>query len=349
MAINQVTSTQPPQSIQPSQRLSGCLGRSFPVLFLLVFGMLCFVDFGAGLALLLGASAFYLLRFIIGFLPPVLKVIARGELTRGGIRPMMAIPAAAPVGFIIAALLALATLINIIVPVIGNIFSGPQPIEQFPMKTYVAVIRPTDFKTGKFELIEQMTLDLENDQVTGTVKTPDFVLPVMQLDGINNGIFSKQILFSPLRADSTGHVSMLLSNGKTISGFLCTTTCPTATIQLVDFPTNTFLEPIGGTDVITLGAGSRNDTEILSWSAATLNHGVGFTYIEHPLLRSVLLPLSDISTLGGKIASGIIGFFSSILAGLTKRLAGAIEKRIWPPAQQPITTEEEPDGLEDRA
>ncbi len=302
------------------------------ILFVPFVLLLLLCNLWTSLALFTGIALFIALQLIVESLTNgTLSLI--GGSGGGGMRPIAAVFTVVR-GFLVI----IACLAALVVACV-YFFFWPGPLanleQQFPITSYKVTIEPIDFKVGRFRISEEINLDMTDPQISGSVTIPRMKLPVREQSSTERNMFTRQLDFKPLWVDATGYLSMTISSGQVISGFLCMPYCPSAQLDLINFPSSSFGDPIEGVNIKSTGLGLQNDMEGRTWTLTTWERNVGFTYVPDPyqFMKPIVMQFSNMPVLLG----GILGFFGTTLVALfKKRISDWLNKKLKKPEKKPV-------------
>ncbi len=275
----------------------------FLVALALTLGLLA-VSYSAAVALLLGVVVVWLVRLFA-------RLLRRDFVFIG-------LAVIALVAIVVISILAL------LGPQIANIFSritsglgGGAPI----IEHYQAVIVPLNPALETFVVKEEV-------DYTFNERKNHLRLPERQLTATHRGLFINELTLNPLGADSFGTFTWTLPDGTTRKDKLCSIeACPTASVELKDWPTNSFYAT---KDVPDVKQTTYLDTQTLDWSISSLSDSIQVAYISSPFysLRGILGPFVQASSIGDWLMTLLGILVASIVSPAVKAtLGGVVQNR----------------------
>lgn len=166
---------------------------------------------------------------------------------------------------------------------------------------YHIAIKPVDSTLKNLKIEEEGILD-------GEMK----LLSERQISGTSRGFLLREVRITPLEADASGYVNLILPDGSSLRGPLCGSWCPQSTVELRDFPKNSFFdaknaEQVGEPDTYV-------EVETIILSIRDLEQGIVFAYIPPPYhyFRPMLAPFVGLSSFG-EIAIVIFSLTGTII------------------------------------
>lgn len=200
----------------------------------------------------------------------------------------------------------------------------PQSAFILPIKAYHVQVEMIDGTT--FKLQESIVLDHEwgDDSDDETVS-----LPAREVTSYGVGFLLNEITIAPLGMGADGSYSVRLPDGSTQTGNFCMEgTCPSAEVELLDFPKDAFY---AAKMAYNLERFPYLDKETLRWTALSPDKGISLAYIRPPfnLVRILLTPFIGASTLN-EWTVGVFGFLvSSVFMPIVKPVLTSL-------AQEPL-------------
>jgi len=187
-------------------------------------------------------------------------------------------------------------LILLIYVILDNDIPGI-PVTGGPLvQKYHVVIKPVSFQAGTFIAKETITIypDIEIN------------LPERQITDNPRGLVLREISFLPI-----GTEELQLPDGTPLSWPLCGDSCPESTIELFDFPKDSFYAAKGAEGLTAL---PYIDTEEITWSTHNIDNGIVFAFFPPPFqyVRPIIEPFIGQFSVS-KYLLGFFGFIGTIV------------------------------------
>jgi len=281
------------------------IGQIAILIFTLLFILgLLFVNYSAAMALLIGIILAWFIRLVVRFANRISVLLY--------------------VGILLLIALAVISSLALLGPQIANIFSrvtsgltgGGSIFEH-----YQVVIEPMNPALETFLIREEVeyTINGEKNRLR---------LPQRHLSGTSRGLFVKELKINALDMDSSGTVIWTLPDGTVRRDALCPMSCPIGSVELKDWPKNSFYASKNARD---MKQQSYLDTETLDWSVSSLKDPIQVAYIPSPFyfLRAFLEPFAQVSSLGEWVMT-LIGILSTAIVtpAIKNRLSGVVQNRV---------------------
>jgi hypothetical protein len=172
------------------------------------------------------------------------------------------------------------------------------PRAQFPLVAeYHVLIEPVDPTMRSFKIAEEVVVFSYPSGMT---------LPYVerQIDSTNRGFLLREAHVVPLEADSSGYVDVTLTDGTSLKGSLCGDFCPQATVELRNFPKNSFYD---AKNAEVEGRDTYIDIETITLSISDLEQSIVFAYVPPPYhyLRLALAPFVGLSSFGEFVVASL--------------------------------------------